>query len=79
MYYKSIGVDYSRNHQDIFALIAPSPIFDKQLVKILEQSTDETLRPWIIQGLLVRESLKGWLPFMASLDEGLREIVSLIS
>jgi len=69
----------SEQSNSIFVLIAPSSNFEEQLSQSLElrMLDPRTTGPWNIYRILVVDSLSGWMDYIAWLEEGLKEQVSL--
>ena len=65
--------------KSMFLLIAPSENAESQFSKCLEQSILDdglALSPWNVQRILVADSLRGWMDYMGSLEQRLKEQVS---
>jgi hypothetical protein len=65
--------------KSMFLFIAPSKNAEGQISQCLENTMDETspIYPWDVQSLLVADSLKGWMDYMACLETELKRKVYL--
>jgi hypothetical protein len=82
VYHKfSLNPNSPRGSKSTFLLIAPSQTLESQLSDVFELSiSDESAStPWNVHRLLLAESLRGWMEYMASLERELKDQVSVDS
>lgn len=67
--------------KSMFLFVAPSPNVEQQLGQCLEQSlsNEDAISPWNVQRILVADSMRNWMEYMAYLEEQLREQVSSLT
>lgn len=71
-------VELSSNPRSMFFLIAPSKNVEEQLALCLDRGTSDELKiaPQNVQQILVGDSLRGWMDYMACLEKQLKIQVS---
>ncbi|CZR68126.1 uncharacterized protein PAC_18025 [Phialocephala subalpina] len=62
--------------KSMFLLIAPSGNVECQFAQHLDQSSSDNVIPWNVHRILVADSLRGWMDYMASMEEHLKEQAS---
>lgn len=67
--------------KSMFVLITPSRKAEEQLATCLDQVISEEMKatPWNVQRLLVGDSLRGWMDYMACLEKQLKIQVSCMN
>lgn len=62
-----------------FLIVAPSENAESQFAQCLNQSKEEegvSLSPWNVHRILVADSLRGWMDYMAYLEKRLKDQVT---
>ncbi|KUJ20793.1 uncharacterized protein LY89DRAFT_640613 [Mollisia scopiformis] len=74
--YHRLSAPKTQSLKSTFLLIAPSENVEDQFGRCLSQSNAEdgmALSPWNVHRILVADSLRGWMDYMAYLEKGLKE------
>lgn len=71
-----------KHNGSIFLLVAPSENVESQFAQCLNQSSSQNgspLSPWSVHRIMVADSLRGWMDYMAYLEKRLKEQVGSTS
>ncbi|XHG04923.1 hypothetical protein AWENTII_008178 [Aspergillus wentii] len=65
--------DDGEQYRSVYLLISPSPDFRNGLSHTMNTAATEELNPWMVHGLLVADSGRGWTEYLSWIEDQLQE------